>query len=438
VIKKKLTSEARRKINAPLEKSEIEKAIDLLRSGTAPGIDGLPIDLYKEFKADVSPILHAALADMVSRKRMNDDMRIAVVTLLYKKKDPCLMKNYRPISLLGSDYKVLAKILAERLKPYLPALIHLDQQGFVEDGDIRGNILLQKYMARYCRTQNTGREDLWETEWSYHDSVDEEKKGGIAVFYDGEKAYDRQDREYMTKVLRRMGLGEFEDKDFFLRAVETLYTNTEAVLKMNGQLTGKIKVRGGVRQGCPLSCYLYILAVEPLAELIRQDEAIKGIPTPSGRTVKVTLFADDLTGYVQDWDSLKSMSECMAVFERASGAKINAEKTFVMVMGTRWGCKGKDKLKDVGLEYDLLEDGKLERYLGELIQSSGLDTDDYQQVLLNAQKVVRGWLRLRVSPASRARVANLLVLPKILFRASVAAVTSDEIATMQRIMTKYV
>ena len=448
-IKQRLTPTEKKQINAPMTVEEVEKAMSKLSSGKAPGIDGIPIDFYKSFKKSLAPILHAALTEMVQSKRMNDDMRNAVVTILYKKRDRELMKNYRPISLLGTDYKILAKLLAERLKQVLPKLVHPDQQGFVKDGDIRGNILLQKLATRYCQEPNTGREKLWEQAWEMMETDEEDQlddhafytKGGITVFYDGEKAYDRQDRAFMGRVMRKMGLGEYEGDDFFLRAVETLYVDTEATLKINGYLTRTIKVLGGVRQGCPLSCYLYILVVEPLAELMRQDNDIKGIPVPgnkNGRTVKVALFADDLTGYMLDWKSLVAMSKCMTVFERASGAKVNAEKTFVLVMGSRWeGCEEK-KLSETGLGYAMMEADQVERYLGELITHNGQDSGDYRQALLKAKKVTNGWMQLRTTPQNRVRIANLLVLSKILYRTGVAALGATEIRGMQQIMNEYV
>jgi hypothetical protein len=76
---------------------------------------------------------------------------MAVVKLIFKKTDRTLMKFYRPISLLCTDYKLLAKIVTERMKGVLKSVIANDQQGFIEDGDITGNLILVKEIIEYCR-----------------------------------------------------------------------------------------------------------------------------------------------------------------------------------------------------------------------------------------------------------------------------------------------
>ena len=445
IIRRKISPMAKRALNMPLSQKEVASAIKLLSNGKSPGIDGLPIEWYKRFSKSITPILCAALQYMIDQKCMLKDMTTAVVVLLFKKTDPTRMKYYRPISLLCTDYKILAKIIAERIKKVLPRLIHPDQQGFVQGGDIRGNILLQKMATRFCQAKASATELMWE-EWE-EDAQDEEygtgcadERGGIAVFYDGEKAYDRQDREFMLKVLQAMNLGG----GLLLQAIETMYNNTKAVIKMNGKLTKEIDVCGGVRQGCPLSCYLYILVVEPLAEMIRRDENIKGLILPAARRaeeqrmVKVSLFADDMTGYVQGWESLRRMHQCMKVFEKASGALVNIEKTFVLVMGTKWKGNEAELLHKTGLGFTLMGSTDVERYLGELITHSGQDSGDYERVMVDAHKIARMWSRFRLKLHSRVRVANVMIMFKILYRSSVAGLGKSEMKQIQDAMRRFV
>ena len=106
---------------------------------------------------------------------------------------------------------------------------------------------------------------------------------------DFEKAYDRVNRETMLAVLKTMGFGEQ-----FRGMVETLYAGVEAKIQVNGELTEPLAMKGGVKQGCPLSPYLFICVLELMAVAVRQDQQIAGIKEPeSGATDKLSLFADD-------------------------------------------------------------------------------------------------------------------------------------------------
>merc|ERR1740130_708292 len=127
-------------------------------------------------------------------------MRTSIVKLLFKKNDRKRIGNCRPISLLCSDYKILAKIVTERMKKVLTQLIGVEQQGFVEEGDIAGNLLLVKEMIEYCN---------------------EEDIEGSMIMMDLMKAYDRIDRGAMMETLKTMG---FEDK--IIGTVKVLYAQS--------------------------------------------------------------------------------------------------------------------------------------------------------------------------------------------------------------------
>ena len=122
----------------------------------------------------------------------------------------------------------------------LSDIIHPDQQGFTiyrfrQTSEEMSVCLVKQVMEYYNKTQ----------------------REAIVLLFDGEKAYDRQDHGFMLSLLEFLGFG-----GFVLDAVRTMYTGILAKLVLNGRLTKEIKVQGGVRQGCPLSCYLYIIMVE--------------------------------------------------------------------------------------------------------------------------------------------------------------------------------
>ena len=116
-------------------------------------MDGIPAEFWLMF--DMYEWLVKVFNETIRRKRMSDTMRIAVVKLIFKKGSKKKMSNYRPISLLCTDYKLMAKIVTARMKPVLNSVIKNDQQGFIKDGDITGNLILVKEIIEYCNETET-------------------------------------------------------------------------------------------------------------------------------------------------------------------------------------------------------------------------------------------------------------------------------------------
>ena len=162
--------------------------------------------------------------------------------LLYKKKDRREIQNYHPITLLNTDYKTYTKIIANRLRVVAPKLIHKDQAGFMPKRSIYDQTKVVELLIKWC--ENT-------------------KSKGLVVCLDQEKAYDRIDLTYLWRTLEAFGF-----PDPFVTRIKNLYSNTAMAIHINGFTGEPFDVRRGVRQGDPMSCLLYNLAIEPLIECI--------------------------------------------------------------------------------------------------------------------------------------------------------------------------
>ena len=161
-------------------------------------------------------------------------------------KDALLLKNWRPISLLNTDYKLATKCIAKRLEKVLPYLIDGDQTGYIKGRFIGENICLIS--------------DIIEQH---------ENKVGMILFLDFEKAFDSLEWDFLFKVLNTMNFGPS-----FLNWIQTFYTNISSCVVNNGFSSEFFSLQRGVRQGCPLSGLLFVLAVEPLAHQIRINQSI--------------------------------------------------------------------------------------------------------------------------------------------------------------------
>ncbi|CAG8676568.1 14112_t:CDS:2, partial [Acaulospora colombiana] len=155
-------------------------------------------------------------------------------------------------------------------------------------------------------------------------------KNGMILALDQEKAYDRIDHKYLWEVMEKFGLPKN-----FIQKVKNLYTNAETAIRLNGCVTEPFPIKRGVRQGDPLSCLLYNIAIEPLFELIRQSD-IRGIQIHRSTTnARLSAYADDTTVFLCEDDNPEILMNCIDIFCKASTAKFNQEKTEIIPVGTK-------------------------------------------------------------------------------------------------------
>ena len=158
--------------------------------------------------------------------------------------------------------------------------------------------------------------------------MDNENISGLLVCTDFEKDFDSLNWKFMLKTLENFNFGPSVNQ-----WVNTFYSDISACTINNGYTSGYFKLERGVRQGDPLSPYLFILAMEVLAHVVREEKSIRGIKL--GETeLKIVLFADDNSGLFADKISAKTFLNLVNEFEKYSGLKLNIEKTEVMWLGS--------------------------------------------------------------------------------------------------------
>ncbi|XP_069482535.1 vomeronasal type-2 receptor 26-like [Ambystoma mexicanum] len=194
----KLPEETRLAMDQPLTTDELAEVIKDLVSNKDPGLDGLGAEFYKEFSADLVPLLLQVWVESLQCKILPPSMREAQITVLPKpRRPPQEMSSYRPLSLINTDAKIFAKVLASRLLPAVPTLDHPDQNGFIPTRSTALNLCrLFGIMAQIDPGRNA-----------------------VAISLDAEKAFDSVSWAYLLAVLEAFGV----DPNF-IRYVELLYT----------------------------------------------------------------------------------------------------------------------------------------------------------------------------------------------------------------------
>ncbi|KAK2875114.1 hypothetical protein Q8A73_024325 [Channa argus] len=237
------------------------------------GSDGLSAEFYQHFSHLLAPVLCRLFLAIQEEGRCAESFLRGVITLVYKNKgEKSDLANYRPISLLNTDYKILTKVLGFRLKGVIGSIIGPTQTYSIPGRDIADCILSTKLSF----------ENLMMT-------------GGIYLSVDLEKAFDRVSHEFLFGCLGVFGFGPI-----FREWVKLLYSRATSVVKCNGLLTDPFPLERSVRQGCPLSAMLYAIVAEPLAQSIITDLLIKGITSPKGNEFKIAQYADDISIMVKD------------------------------------------------------------------------------------------------------------------------------------------
>ena len=196
------------------------------------------------------------------------------IALISKKLVCHLPSDFRPISLCNVVYKIIAKSLANRLKKHLPDYIHPSQQAFIKGRRIRNNIIVAQEIAHSFSL----------TSWKSHDFM---------LKIDLAKAFDRIEWNFIVSALARKGF-----HGHFINLVHACISSPMFSVIINGQSSAKFSSSRGIRQGCPLSPYLFVFAVNELALTLQdalQTNQLVGISLGLDcPPIHSLIFADDL------------------------------------------------------------------------------------------------------------------------------------------------
>jgi hypothetical protein len=141
-IPSRVSVDANEGLVGSLSVEEVAKAIRALPKGKAPGHDSIPMEFFHECEKEVAPDLHQAFTAMLNEGETSAFINKGIITLIPKSGDHARLNNWRPITLLGSIYKILAKLLTRRLQAILPNIIRQNQTGFVEGRSILDNVFI--------------------------------------------------------------------------------------------------------------------------------------------------------------------------------------------------------------------------------------------------------------------------------------------------------
>lgn len=324
----------------PISEEELFQAIKTSQSRKCPGKDGLTKNFYIKCWEIIKTELLLVVNEVINGKTSTKFLE-GVIVLIRKKKTNNDISGFRPITLLNFDYKLVSRILKNRLVKLNEALLSNTQK---------------------C---SNGSRTIFEATCGIRNKIVEinlKRKKGLLISFDLEKAFDRVNHEYLLATLSKMGINNrFVD---FMRLCQN---NTYSRILINGNMSETIRIERSVRQGDPLAMILFCFYLEPLLQKIQnicEDEMDLLVG-----------YADDISLIIFDVRKLSVVKQIFDNFELVAGAKVNYNKTKAMRIGSNnnfilpdW-LEHEEYLKILGIWFNNNSNAMIQKNWDEILQN---------------------------------------------------------------------
>lgn len=331
---------ANRELMDPISEDELLKAIKSSQSRKSPGSDGLTKTFYVKcweiIKSELVFVANEVINGKTSAKFLE-----GVIVLIKKKNANNSLGGYRPITLLNFDYKLVSRILKNRL------------------------IKLNGILLSNTQKCSNGSKTIFEATCGIRDKILEinlKKKKGVLISFDLEKAFDRVNYGFLLRTLSKMGIN-----NRFVEFIKISQENTFSRILINGNLSESIRIERSVRQGDPLAMILFCLYLEPLLQKLNRICEVD--------VDLLVSYADDISLIIHDIRKLCKVKQIFEDFESVAGAKVNYEKTRAMKIGSNnnyilpdW-IEQNENIKILGLWYNNNSNSMMQKNWDEVLQS---------------------------------------------------------------------
>lgn len=381
-----LTQDERDLLDSDIQVDEIRAIIMSAKNGKTPGPDGLSAEFYKMLSPDIVPTLTDALNAVFKHSAHIDRFHESRTILLPKpQKDHTHPASYRPISLLNHDYKILSKILANRLQMMLPRLLHSSQTGFTQGRNSIKNI--RTAIAATTLAQ------------------DPSHPISMLMSLDAEKAFDKVAWPFLYANL---SLREFGQN--FTNYIYSSHSGAETSITINGHNTAPIDLFRGTRQGCPLSPLLFNISIDPLLRHLESTQAFEGIGE-EGRKLKIAAFADDILLFIdRPRITIPNLLQELSHVGALSGYTLNLDKTEALLL------KGPSRpLWSASYSFKWQTNSLL--YLGVRITKlpSKLYKENITPYVQKLETTIQTWKGFMLSYLGRANLIKMVEFPRLLY-----------------------
>ncbi|GKV43678.1 hypothetical protein SLEP1_g50939 [Rubroshorea leprosula] len=347
---------------------EIHDALFGLKSFKAPGPDSLHLGFFQKLWESVKNTLCTDIKNIFASATIPIEWNECLVTLIHKTKSPETVHQFRPIGLCNSTYKIISKILVNRMKPVLDSIMLPCQASFVPGRKGIDNVLILQELV-------------------YFFSKKKGKDGDMIVKLDLEKAYDRLEWSFIREALML-----FKLPANFISLILSCMSSSSISILVNGERTNSFLPSRGIRQGDPISPYLFILCMEYLSIKISTTMAAgrwKGSKAgKKGPTLSHLFFADDLIFVGKASQSnCHYLKDTLDFFCSRSSQQVNTSKSIILF------SKNVDQNTHLNICQDLSyqQTNEIGKYLGIPISPKRISKTNCQFILEKIRSKLSGW-----------------------------------------------
>jgi hypothetical protein len=321
VVRGRITQDMFNKLSAKYTADEVLQAIHDMKSLAAPGPDGLPALFYQNYWDIIGKDVTYMILEVLNNQGDPSQLNHTHICLIPKGNNPKNPSEFRPISLCNVSLKIITKTIANRIKNILPDVISQNQSAFIHGRLITDNTLIASDIFHYL--QHTKR-----------------KNGYVGIKTDMAKSYDRVEWDFLETTLRIMGF----PMDMVQTIMKCVTTVTFSIL-INGQPSPSFQPQRGLRQGDPLSPYLFIICADVLSGLISRAQSnlsIHGVKiAPRAPEISHLLFADDSLFFCRaNIEEITTLNSLITKYQNASGQMVNLGKSeMIFSKGTDNGTR---------------------------------------------------------------------------------------------------
>ncbi|XP_060974305.1 uncharacterized protein LOC133039423 [Cannabis sativa] len=357
---------------------EIKKVVWALPPLKSPGPDGFPVKFFKTYWDVVGDQVVEYVKEFFHSGKFCKEINKSFIVLIPKKQQAECFDDFRPISLCNTTYKIVAKLLANRLSGVLDKLISPFQAAFIKGRCIAENSIIANEIVRDMMKRR-GNEAF------------------VGIKCDMSKAYDRLEWGFLLSVLKA-----FEFNEHFCKMIMCCVTSVSFQVLINGGLTTKFSPNRGVRQGDPLSPLLFILCGEVLSRMISAKEeegSLYGFRiSPESQPISHLMYADDLVVFVKaDSNNVETFLDVMNTYCRWSGQQINGRKSKIIF--SKYCSRSSREDISAILGFEEISEG--EKFLRNPLLTNGKRSSDFEFIVEKLSSRLEGWRAKLLSQAAR-------------------------------------
>ncbi|XP_019095662.1 PREDICTED: uncharacterized protein LOC104763574 [Camelina sativa] len=405
-----VSTEMNEMLSAEVSLEEVKEAVFEINPNKCPGPDGLTGFFFQQFWERVGEDITEMVRSFMRTGRLEEEINRTNICLIPKKMKASKLQDFRPISLCNVVYKIVSKLLASRLKRILPNIISETQAAFVKGRLISDNILIAHEMLHALSSRNKCAENF------------------IAIKTDISKAYDRVEWSFLGNAMTYLGFS-----GSWIRLVMECVKTVEYQVLINGVPYRDIQPTRGLRQGDPLSPYLFVICTEMLVRMLNKAEEegkITGLKIASGApSISHLLFADDSLFYCRkEEEEINQMVRIIEEYSLASGQRVNYQKSSIY-FGKLIPEETRGEIKH---KLGISKEGGEGIYLGlpEAFKGSKVTILSYLKERLNQR--VNGWQTMFLSQGGKEVLLKAVVMALPTYTMTCFKLPRNALASMGR------